>query len=521
MMMSKIKISVLCSVFVSSLFLGNIVNAQTATNGGAQNTAPSKATQKTTKKKSRVKSIRRQYQNNFATPANANSPFANAYSLSGIVSDMNRRATTGVIVRSLPAGTIIYQNDAETLYTPASNMKILTAFAALKFLGPEFRFHTQILTDAPSANPVNGVLHGNVYVKYEGDPTLTLETMNALAHQLVLRGIRTIEGALYVDSTCFDRQGIAPGTELHDRAYCYGAPINSATLNRNCITIKILPGIPGGPARIIAPYDIRLPLENSIITQNGGGCRVTIKQGENGKSFLDGYISTRRAGMPMTITIPPGDEYGQNVAAKLLARNGVTVLGDSLPTDASHLKLLASHDSADLANLVVQMMKRSDNLFANSLFKTVGAHYNKASASWENSGIAVKNILHASGVDTTGMVVIDGSGLSRNDRVSPDQFSQILVAAYKNPEIYNDFLRALPVGGLNGTLRNRLGSRDIVGKVRAKTGSMHGVSSLSGYVETRNGQTLAFSIVVNDFVGALYPYRAMEDKLCRALSAQY
>ena len=205
----------------------------------------------------------------------------------------------------------------------------------------------------------------------------------------------------------------------------------------------------------------------------------------------------------------------------MLNRAGITVRSGTVISNGKDLKLIASHDSAPLSVLVVQMMKKSDNLIANSLFKTVGAHYSQTMASWQSSAAAEKDILTKSGVDTQGMVIIDGSGLSRDNRVSPDQFSQVLLAAYRDPRIFQDYLQALPVGGMNGTLRNRLGSRDIIGKVKAKTGSMHGISSLSGYVETKNGKTLAFSIVVNGFVGALYPYRSMEDKLCRVLNAQY
>jgi len=182
---------------------------------------------------------------------------------------------------------------------------------------------------------------------------------------------------------------------------------------------------------------------------------------------------------------------------------------------------LQEHDSKPLSVLVLEMMRKSDNLFANALFKTIGAHYNKRSASWENSSTAEKAILEANHIDTTGMRIIDGSGLSRDNRVTPEQLSQVLVAAYQDPAIRNVYLQALPVGGINGTLKNRLGTRDIIGKVRAKTGSMHGVSSLSGYVETQSGEMLVFSIIVNDFVGGLYPYRMMEDKLCRVLRAKY
>ncbi len=462
---------------------------------------------------------KKRYRNDLAT---ASTPFAGAFSLQQIVADMNRRAVVGVVVRSLQTGKSLYDKNAAQVFTPASNMKVITAFAALKFLGPDFIYRTRLMTDTPGVAIENGVLKGNLYLKYDGDPTLDLDDLNNLFGQLSQKGIRAIQGNFYVDTSLYDTQGVAPGTEAKDQGYCYGAPVGAAILNRNCLTFKLYPGQIGAPARLSLPYGINLPIVNSVVTSSGRSCALRAKQSGNGKLVLDGCVSSRRRSVDFTVPIPANCGYGEVAASTLLSRNGIKALRNNLPTyQESDLYLIAEHTSKPLADLVLQMMKKSDNLIANTLFKTIGAKYNHQPATWQNSGNAVMEILKKNDIDVTKMRAIDGSGLSRDNRVTPDQLAQVLIAAQKDPVIANVYLKALPVGGLNGTLKYRLGTKDVIGKVKAKTGSMHGISSLSGYVETQSGEILVFSIIVNDFVGGLYQYRAMEDKLCRVLRARY
>ncbi|MFA6041864.1 MAG: D-alanyl-D-alanine carboxypeptidase/D-alanyl-D-alanine-endopeptidase [Methylophilus sp.] len=447
-------------------------------------------------------------------------PFANAFSLEKIVADMNKRATAGVTVKSLTTGKVLYQKDANQLYSPASNMKIITAFAALKFLGPNFVYQTQLMTDAANPNPANGVLEGNLYLKYNGDPTLQLQDINALFKSLKSRGVNAIAGNLYVDTSRYDNNGISPGTDPSDRGYCYGAPVTSAIINHNCVSFKLCPTKIGAPARIAFPYDVSFSIVNSVMTRSGKNCRLSLSNGANSLT-INGCVSSQRGPVAITIPVPSNSGYGEKAAVKLLASNGINVQGKTYPTRSTGLNILLSHNSDPLSALVLEMMKKSDNLIANTLFKSVGAKYNQVPATWKNSGDAVRAVLQKSGVDTAGMVIIDGSGLSRDNRVTPDQLLQVLSAAYRDSSIADVYLQALPVGGKSGTLKRRLSTKDIIGKVKAKTGSMHGVSSLSGYVETQSGEMLAFSIIVNDFSGGLYPYRALEDKLCRVLRAVY
>lgn len=456
--------------------------------------------------------------------ASADSDQAVNQNLSQLVAKICTRADTGIFAQSMKTGRILYAYKADKTFVPASNMKTITAYAALKYLGPGFRYHTLFLTDAASVTPRNGVLEGNLYVKFDGDPTLQLQDLNAMVKQLSNSGIRVIQGNLVIDTSRYDSDSVSPGTVDGDRRYCYGAPVEAAILNKNCLSFRVLPASRAGmPAVLDMPYGMSIPLLSTVSTSASHNCHLSMVAGQNGAYHLDGCIAVNAKGSSLTIPVPQGSQLGESAMVAILQQQGLRVLGDHrYGVTNQNLKTVVDFPSATLAELVVPMMKNSDNLFANTLFKTVGSHFYQQSGTWQNSSAAVKAILQANGVDTGSMVIVDGSGLSRNNLISAKQFVQVLRAAYNDPVISRIYYDALPVGGLNGTLKHRLGFRNTIGKVHAKTGSMKGVSSLSGYIETTTQDTVVFSILVNDdFNGSLYPYRSFEDQACRYFQMRY
>lgn len=443
--------------------------------------------------------------------------------LDQMVGGICRRASTGVFAQSLKSGKTLYTYKADTPFSPASNMKTITAYAALKYLGPDFRFHTQLLTDGVMAP--NGVLAGNLYVKFDGDPSLQLQDLNTMVDQLSALNIHTVQGHLVIDSSRFDAEGASPGTVDTDRRYCYGAPVEAVILNENCLSMRLLPATRvGDPARLDLPYGMILPSISTVSTSSNRNCHLAMMPDSHGDYRVSGCVSANAKPASLTVPVPEGSKLGEAAMIALLQRHQISIVGDSRYTvdgTKSAMKVLVDLPSKTLAELVVPMMKNSDNLFANTLFKTIGSRYHQQPGTWQNSAAAVKAILQANGVDTASMVIIDGSGLSRNNLVSARQFVQVLQAAHRDPAISDVYFNALPVGGMNGTLKHRLGFHDTIGKVHAKTGSMKGVSTLSGYIETKNDDLILFSILVNDFNGSLYQYRSFEDSACRYLLAQH
>ncbi len=440
-----------------------------------------------------------------------------------LVGGICKRADTGIFAEALNSGKTLYTYKADTPFSPASNMKAITAYAALKYLGPDFRYHTRFLTEAKNVSS-GGLLVGNLYVKFDGDPSLQLQDLDAMVNQLSLLGIHTIQGSLVIDGSRYDSDGVSPGTVDGDRRYCYGAPVEAAILNKNCVSFRLLPTRVGEPAQVDLPYGMQLPVMSSVSTSASRNCHLSMEAGQNGDYHINGCVSVHAKPSNLTIPVPQGSQFSEAAMVALLQRHHIAVMGDRrfvVNDSKTPLRVIVDLPSKTLAELVVPMMKNSDNLFANTLFKTVGAHYNQQPGTWQNSASAVKAILQASGIETTSMVIIDGSGLSRDNLVTARQFVEVLRAAYHDTKIRTAYFDALPVGGINGTLKHRLGFRDTIGKVHAKTGSMKGVSALSGYIVAKDNEVIIFSILVNDFTGSLFQYRSFEDKACRSLLNQY
>lgn len=430
------------------------------------------------------------------------------------------KADIGIVVQSMRTGAIVYQKNADQLLLPASNQKIFTAYAALQKLGPEFKYKTQLLTDA--TNISNGVINGNLYMRFEGDPELDVKDLNQMIGSLSQQGIHTITGNFYVDASRFDEQGIAPGTLESDIRYCYGAPIGAVIINHNCANLRIIPARSSGQLAQVEPMlNIPLPVYNNVITKAATkNCPLQLAESSDGKYALNGCVKPRSKSIGLSFAVRDSKLYSEEIIRSLLEQHQIRVSGmtERNPNNIP-LKILTLHESRPMKDLVYDMMKKSDNIIANALFKTLGAYHFNQPGTWENSAQAMRAILAENHINVpAGAQFLDGSGLSREDRVTVNQLLQVLKNAYHNPMLAANFIPALPVSGINGTLKRRMGDVHMAGKVKAKTGTMKGVSSLSGYVETTNHEVYAFSIVVNSRSGWMGRYRILEDKICRFLS---
>jgi D-alanyl-D-alanine carboxypeptidase/D-alanyl-D-alanine-endopeptidase (penicillin-binding protein 4) len=442
--------------------------------------------------------------------------------IDNLLANLQGRANVGIIVQSMRTGQVLYQKNASELLVPASNLKLFTAYAALARLGPNFRYQTQFLTDAPGGIH-DGALEGNLYAKFSGDPEFDLDDLTEMVANLKHLGLHTVRGNLFVDNSNYQREGFSPGTVPEDKNYCYAAPVDALILDNNCASVTLLPGKQvGAPARLIFPKGIQVPMRNNVVTRRYGPCGLRLTDDGTGYE-LTGCVRTHHRAAGISFPLQNSKPYGEAAIRSLLQKYGIQITGAVQPSAINlprPLHLLSAHYSRPLSDLVFHMLKTSDNLIANSLFKQVGAHYFNEPGSWNNGGKAVYQILTDRGsLNLSNMVMVDGSGLSRYNLVSPWQISQLLTAAYRDNSLATPFISSLPIGGINGTLKHRMGTRDMIGRVRAKTGTMKGVSSLSGYIQTTNQDVLVFSIIVNDFRGSAARFRLLEDRICRVLSS--
>lgn len=423
-----------------------------------------------------------------------------------IIYSGNSRATVGIAIKSMRYGDTLYSRNDKTLFVPASTLKIFTAEAALLYLGPNYKFPTRLVTDATSVAS-NGKLYGNVYLINSGDPSLTYFDLANLMQSLKSKQIQEIVGNVYIDNSAYDQQTTGPGWLWSDKHYCYGAPISAGIINHNCVNlpVKITNSVPSLMTTIKKRTRHRL--------QVTGGC-----YSRSGKISISGCLPKGHLAGTYGSVITDVMQYDRAILTDLLRRYNIQVRGSITSGIASsHLSELARHESKPLKNLISNMLKMSDNIIAGSLFKKVGEMYSHRPGTWENGGDAVTNILaKQADLDNWRLNLIDGSGLSRYNQVTPAQMLQLLDFTYHNDKTNYEFISALPIAGVDGTLKRRM--RNIAWKVRAKTGTMKGIVSLAGYAMSADKEPYAFVIIVNGDHGSVWQYREMEDKILSLLT---
>jgi serine-type D-Ala-D-Ala carboxypeptidase/endopeptidase (penicillin-binding protein 4) len=428
-------------------------------------------------------------------------------------------AHTGIQVTSLKTGKSLLSHNANTALMPASNMKLVTSAAALSLLKPEFRFKTLAYTDGRiQANELNG----NLYLKGLGDPELTDERLAQMAMDIRYSGIQRIKGKLIVDDSFFDQLREGRGWKKSYGASAYSAQISALSLNRNTVNVWVRPGAPGKPAEVaLDPPNQYFEIVNQTYT--GGRTRLRIARSmANGKNrvTVSGSVSPQARPEKEAINLENPALYTGFVFQNLLKKEGVRLEGriESGKTPPGVLEL-ARTESRPLRDIVGELNKHSINLIAENLLKYMGAIFEgEPGTSAKGAKVVQEKFLREMvGMGAqTGISMADGSGLSPLNRVTAQSLTQILSYMYSQFDVGVDYISSLAISGVDGTLHARLNSPDLRRKIRAKTGFINGVSALSGYLQTKNNETLVFSFLMNHFTG-VYAARSSQDQLCAQL----
>ncbi|MBQ7528855.1 D-alanyl-D-alanine carboxypeptidase/D-alanyl-D-alanine-endopeptidase [bacterium] len=400
------------------------------------------------------------------------------------------KTKVSIYVESLDNGRIIFSQDGGQAMVPASNLKIVTTATALSMLGPYYRLRTELRAPSPDEY---GVIKGNLYLRGGGDPTTTppYDDPNTAPYKYFIdklkeAGVNTIEGDLVADDSAFNREFLPQGWKDEYRLDAYSAPVGGLSFNGNMVEIVLEPGS--------AKFNPPCPTMGIKFINSDENPHVERPKGSNTVEVHGTYTSNVRN--QLCVEDPPLFAIG--VFKELLDRNHITVKGKvrlvssgGEAATVESLRLYATHYSPPVSEIVHEINHESDNLFAEHLYKTVGRL--TAGQGTAQSGFqACKEFMSANNINWQGINMVDGSGLSPLDRISPRQLVSILRTMDRS--IYRSWYKeSLPHSG-RGTLRGRLGGVD----VRAKTGTLANDSSLSGYVMTAAGQELAFSIILND-----------------------
>ena len=436
----------------------------------------------------------------------------------------------GVSAKSLRTGQRLFARNEDKLFVPASNMKLFTTAVALIRLGPDFRYTTSLYTDG---SVENGVLTGDVYLRGSGDPTISQRfqggptaVFEEWADRLKQQGIGEIEGDLIGDDTLFDGHELGPGWAWDDESIAFSARISAVSFNDNCFDAVLSPGKKAGdPARIaITPETSYVKIANSVRTSASGEQTELDARRSFGSNalILSGCIELNAP--PRHIRIAVGDPtlYALIVLKETLARKGIRVVGRAADIgdtgkapDYGAMKVLATRRSPPLNDIIEQVNKRSQNLYAELLFRTLGAVYAGRGTTEKSVQVMVES-LAAMGIRGDSLSIYDGSGLSRLNLVAPSQVVRLLDYMSRHP-YFDHFYRSLPVAGVDGTLMKRMKNTEAEGNVRAKTGTLTHMVALSGYMKGRDGGLLAFSILSNNCLGTSAEVRSLQDAICQRL----
>lgn len=440
------------------------------------------------------------------------------------ITEAGKNINIGIYVQEINSEKILYKKNAEHYFNPASNEKLFIAFAALRYLGPDFTYSTNLYVDPTKIH--DGTLEENIYFKFGGDPTFTFQQLDKLIASLSQAGIKHIHGNIIVDDTTFDDVFMSPGTSWDDAKFCFGAPLSAIIVDHNCINATIAPAKTlNQPALVSFPDQPQfIDLINQVTTHASveTSCALELKFTDEKSYTISGCIKNIDAPKELLAAII-NPRVNLSAALKyLLAKNAIAytkkIEFQKLPSQA---KLFASEKSKPIKELITTMLKDSDNLIANSLFKTVGAVYSHKSGSWQNGNDAMRNILIQSiKLNIPKTTLVDGAGASRYNYLTPQQIITLLTRIYSSNEAPFIFA-ALPISGVDGTLKNRMNNPELLGKVHAKTGTETAVTSLSGYLTTNKKKTLAFSILINGFVDLPSNYKKLEDQICEILIKNY
>lgn len=430
-------------------------------------------------------------------------------------------AAIGVMVQDAKTGKILYERKSTERFVPASTAKVLTAAAALVALGPDHRFETTIKALPHSVQ--GSRIKGHVYLQFTGDPSLKTKDLKALVLQLRTLGVHEIAGNVVIDNTRFEGPNYAPGWTWDSIHWHYSAPITSVILNQNRIGLTLQPGtVPGGAVKadIAGEYRAAFSVESQIQAatafQANTGCQLLLNMSQENRVLLGGCwpVSQKAVGLRLAVANP--DLMAKQVILNALHTAGIRLLGQvdvgvATPTNAV---VIAKHASAPLKHLIKYVLKDSNNIYAESLTKTLGFYYFKQ-GTFQSGVRAIKKILSKpANINVKRMKLLDGSGQSRYNLISPRHLSQVLQMMYHH-RVFEDFKSGLAISGKTGTLRGRMGGQGLLGRVEAKTGTLEGVSALSGYLTTKNKQTLVFTIMTDRVVESTRHSKLLEAQLCQ------
>ncbi len=470
-------------------------------------------------------------------------------------------ARWGVLIKTAD-GRTLYERDAHQGFIPASNTKLYTTAAALDIFGPEMRLKTTVWA---TRRPRAGLLAGDLILYGRGDPNLSprfsdqtarkysemkpaekIPAIERLADEIVARGIRRISGRIIGDDSYFAGDLLGPGWEWDDAMFYYGAETSALTVNDNSVTLEVSPGVRVGdaPKVKILPQTGYVTIVNRARTVATGPTRIGVHRPLEGNTVeIFGSIARRSAATEIDIAIHNPALFAATLLREALVRRGVRIGGKTAridaiarliePLDESKLVEIASTESEPLSELIRVVNKQSQNLHAEMMLRQLGKapqplpeesagapavdDYGRPLPTIVRGSAVRRDFLRRAGIEVERLNLRDGSGLARQNLVTPKSTVRLLEFMLTHP--HRDlFEQSLVIAGTDGTLERRMRDTAAAGNMRGKTGTLSSVNALSGYIRTRGGESLIISLMGNNYVGPGREVTAVLDRICVLLA---
>ena len=429
-----------------------------------------------------------------------------------------RKQNFGVKIHSLERNKTLYSVNSHRLFAPASNVKLLTTAMALKRLRPEYRFKTGLY----ATTPVGGeTLRGDIFIKGFGDPNLVSEQMWLLVKELKNIPLRKVHGDIIADASFFDNN-LRVKTWKKGGVEAYNAPLGALSFNFNTVTVHINPGEKPGdrPVVVVDPNIEFIRVDNRARTvSKSKRSRLIVNRidrGGHNEITISGVVSVNHARETYYLNITRPAYYAASVFKEYLRQEGVEVTGKVrvgfVPEGAYEI---LSHSSMPLSLILRGLNKFSNNFVAEQILKTIGADIYGSPGTTLNGLRAMDEYMQSLKYKPEGFSILDGSGLSRQNRLSPDQIVSVFQDMYADLGVYPEFISALGVMGRDGNVLKRMNGHNSAERARVKTGTLNSVSALSGYFQSADGERFAFSILMNDLKCSNGQAKRLQDRIVR------
>ncbi|SDI41418.1 D-alanyl-D-alanine carboxypeptidase/D-alanyl-D-alanine endopeptidase [Natribacillus halophilus] len=421
-------------------------------------------------------------------------------------------AISGVHVRSAETGEELFSHEAHTSLTPASGQKVLVGAAALDTLGSDYTFETGVYANGEQTG---AALHGDLYLKGEGDPTMLAEDYEDFAREVSAQGINVVHGDVVADDTFFDDERLPPDLAFGDESCGFGAQTSALTaspdedFDAGTVIVEVEPGdSPGDEAEVsVTPETDYVTIDDDVETTAEDSSENISIEREHGTNdiVVEGDIPVDDDTERTWISVWEPTEFAQHLFHSALKEEGIQIQGDlKLGETPEEADPLVVRESMPLEELFTPYMKLSNNGHAETMTKTM-ARVVEDKGSWDEGLDIVEDYLSDAGLNIDAIQLRDGSGMSHLNYIPPHEMTALL-EHIQGEDWYDILYESLPIAGVEddlvgGTLSDRMEDTEAEENVHAKTGTLTSITSLSGYVTTQDGEELIFSIILNNFIG--------------------